>query len=95
MTSIPTVAEVSITERLLTRPVVAPDYLREKLAVQDLAHQMANNPEGLLPRLVHQSLEICEADSAGISVLEGDVFRWLGLAGTLCAFEGATHAQRF
>jgi two-component sensor histidine kinase len=84
------VAEVSITHELLRRPAPAPDYLREKLALQDLADQMANHPEALLPHLVKQAMEICDADAAGISVLEGDVFRWLGLAGKLAVFEGAT-----
>jgi two-component sensor histidine kinase len=91
----PTVAEVSITHELLRRPCPAPDYLREKLALQDLAQEMADHPEGLLPRLVKQALEICDADSGGISVLEGDVFRWLGLAGQLAAFEGATTPRNF
>jgi two-component sensor histidine kinase len=88
-------AEVSITHELLSRAAPAPDYLREKLALQDLAQQMADNPEGLLPHLVQQAMEICEADSAGISVLDGDVFRWLGLAGKLAVFEGATTPRDF
>lgn len=86
----PSVAEVSITHELLRRPCPAPDYLREKLALQDLAQQMADSPEDLLPRLVQQALDICAADAAGLSVLDGDVFRWLGLAGKLLTFEGAT-----
>ncbi len=86
----PVVAEVSITHELLRRPCPAPDYLREKLALQELAWEMADHPEGLLPRLVKQALEICDAASAGISVLEGNVFRWLALAGELAVFEGTT-----
>jgi two-component sensor histidine kinase len=88
-------AEVSITHELLSRVAPAPDYLREKLALQDLAQQMADNPEGLLPHLVQQAMDICDADSSGISVLEGDVFRWLGLAGKLSVFEGATTPRDF
>jgi hypothetical protein len=90
----PTVADVSITHELLRRAAPAPDYLREKLALQDLAQQMADQPEELLPRLVKQAMEICDADSAGISVLEGDVFRWLGLTGKLAAFEGTTPGRQ-
>ncbi len=56
---------------------------------------MADHPEELLPRLVNQAMDICDAASAGISVLEGDVFRWLGLAGSLAAFEGATTPRDF
>ncbi len=90
-----TVADISITHELLRRASPAPDYLREKLALQDLAQQMADHPERLLPRLVKQAMDICEADSAGISVLEGDVFRWLGLVGKLAVFEGATTPRNF
>ena len=84
------IAEVFITDELTRRAVPAPDYLREKLAIQDLAAQMADHPSEVLPRLVQLAMEICEADSAGISVLEGDVFRWFNLKGQLAAFEGAT-----
>ena len=84
------VAEVFITDELLRRAAPAPDYLREKLAIQDLAHQMADRPTEVLPRLVKLAMEICEADSAGVSVLEGDVFRWFNLTGKLAVFEDAT-----
>jgi two-component sensor histidine kinase len=90
-----TIAEVSITHQLLRRASPAPDYFREKLALQDLAQQMADHPEQLLPHLVAQAMDICDAASAGISVLEGDVFRWRDLAGTLAAFEGATTPRDF
>lgn len=90
-----TVSDVSITHELFRRASPAPDYLREKLALQDLAQQMADHPGDLLPRLVKQAMDICDADSAGISVLEGDEFRWLGLAGRLAPFEGATTPRNF
>jgi two-component sensor histidine kinase len=89
------VAEVSITHELLRRAAPAPDYLREKLALQDLALQMANHPEQLLPHLVQQAMDICEAAAAGISVLEGADFRWLALAGTLAPFEGTKTPRDF
>jgi two-component sensor histidine kinase len=86
------VAQVFITDKLVARSTPAPDYLREKLAIQDLADHMADHPGEVLPRLVKLAMEICEADSAGISVLEPETaqFRWLGLSGVLAAFEGAT-----
>lgn len=84
------VAEVFITDELLTRATPEPDYLREKLAIQDLAHQMADHPAEVLPRLVALAMQICDADSAGVSVLDGAVFRWLGLQGKLAVFEHAT-----
>lgn len=90
-----TVAEIIITRALLERPSPTPDYLREKLALQDIAAQMADNPEELLPHLVRQAMDICDAASAGISVLDGQVFRWIGLAGGLAAFEGGTTPRDF
>ncbi len=86
------IAEVVITDRLASRPEARPDYLREKLAIQDLANEMAEHPTQLLPRLVKLAMDICEAESAGVSVLDSDaeVFRWLGLQGTLSVFEGTT-----
>jgi two-component sensor histidine kinase len=86
------IAEVFITDRLASRPENRPDYLREKLAIQDLANEMAEHPGQVLPRLVKLAMDICEAESAGVSVLDSDagVFRWLGLQGTLSVFEGAT-----
>lgn len=90
-----TVADVTITHELLRRASPAPDYLREKLALQDLAAQMADRPEELLPDLVRHAMDICNATSSGISVLDGPVFRWVGLAGRLAGFEGATTPRDF
>jgi hypothetical protein len=56
------VAEVFITNELLTRTTPEPDYLREKLAIQDLAHQMADHPTEVLPRLV--ALAACASIAA-------------------------------
>jgi two-component sensor histidine kinase len=89
------VAQVFTTGELLVRPAPAPDYISEKLALQDLARGMADHPTEVLPRLVALSMETCDADSAGISVLDGDAFRWTALVGELSAFEGATTPRNF
>lgn len=91
----PAVAQVFITDELLRRAAPAPDYLQEKLAIQELARHMADRPAEVLPRLVKLAMEICGADSAGVSVLEGQEFRWFGLTGTLSVFEGATTPRGF
>ena len=85
-----TLADVLITEQLELRPPTRPDHLREKLALENLAHRMAHRPSDMLPQLVNAAMDVCDADSAGVSVLEGEEFRWLGLHGALVAFEGAT-----
>jgi two-component sensor histidine kinase len=86
------IAEVFITDRLVSRPETGPDYLREKLAIQDLANEMAEHPDAVLPRLVKLAMDICGADSAGVSVLDNEAkrFRWRGLQGALSVFEGGT-----
>ena len=86
------IAGVIITDELLRRPPVKPDYLREKLAIQDLAHQMADRPTEIIPRLVALAMEICDGISAGVSVLDPETnrFRWVGVQGALAAMQGVT-----
>jgi len=86
------IAPVIVTDELLRRPPANPDYLREKLAIQDLAHRMAERPGEVIPRLVALAMEICDGASAGVSVLDPDTnrFRWLGVQGELAAMKGVT-----
>lgn len=86
------VAAVFITEQLASRASAAPNFLREKLAIQDLAQVMSEQPKEILPRLVKLGMDICEAHSAGISIYESKSaqFRWFALAGKLATFEGTT-----
>jgi two-component sensor histidine kinase len=83
---------VIITDELLRRPPADPDYLREKQAMQDLAHQMADRPAEIIPRLVALAMEICDGVSAGVSVLDPETnrFRWFGVQGALAAMQGVT-----
>ncbi|MET3220128.1 two-component sensor histidine kinase [Bradyrhizobium diazoefficiens] len=91
------IAAVFITEQLADRQTAAPDFLREKLAIQNLAEVMSDHPDEVLPRLVKLGMEICGAHSAGISIFEPEVgqFRWHALAGELATFEGATTPRNF
>jgi two-component sensor histidine kinase len=95
------VADVFITDELARRPFPQADYLREKLAIQDLARQLADNPAQVLPRLVALAMDACGAASAGLSLYEpggGEnpgVFRWHHLKGRLARFEGATTPRNF
>jgi hypothetical protein len=94
------IQDVLITDQLRTRPPTNTDYLREKEALQDLAVQMADHPADVLPRLVALAMELCEADSAGISLYEAQagspgIFRWHYLTGRLAKFAGATTPRDF
>ncbi|WOH53540.1 hypothetical protein [Bradyrhizobium sp. sBnM-33] len=86
------IAAVFITEQLADRRSTAPDFLREKLAIQDLAQVMSDHPDEVLPRLVKLGMDISGAYSAGISIYEPEAaqFRWFALAGELATFAGAT-----
>jgi two-component sensor histidine kinase len=86
------VSQVYITNQLAGRVADRIDLAREKLAVQDIARQMANNPSQVLPTLVDLAIDLCGAVAGGISIYEkdGHVFRWHHLRGTLERFTGAT-----
>jgi signal transduction histidine kinase/ActR/RegA family two-component response regulator len=76
-----TLEEVDIRSELQFRPHRPPDYVAEHGALAVLAMEMAENPRNMLQKLVELALELCQADTAGISLIEGEVFRWEALAG--------------
>ncbi len=86
------VSEVYVSGELLRRPARQTDPLREKLAVRDIARQIARDPGQVLPVLVDLALTLCEAAAGGISIYEApnEVFRWHHLHGSLQKFTGAT-----
>src|SRR5690348_12376072 len=89
--------EVFITNELQTRPALRRDYVKERLAFQDLGKQMVSNPGEVLPRLVDLSMDLCDAVAGGISIYEeaDQVFRWQHLRGTLEKFTGATTPRNY
>lgn len=92
-------AHVYYTDELMHHPARRTDYLREKQAMQDLAAQMADHPEDVLPHFVDLAMELTGGVAAGISLYEKDpmpgVFRWRYLRGVLAPFEGATTPRDF
>jgi two-component sensor histidine kinase len=95
----PSIASVFITDELERRPPKKTDYLQEKLALQDLAARMADQPEDVLPRFVDLAMEMTGGVSAGLSLFEENpapgVFRWQYLRGVLSPFNGATTPRNF
>jgi PAS domain S-box-containing protein len=73
------------TAELSRRPRRAPDYEAENRALVTLAREMAASPEDILQKLADAALNLCEAHSAGLSLLEdGDQkkrFHWRAIAG--------------
>lgn len=76
---------VIVTDELKTRPTREPDYQSENRAIMALADELANSPEHILQRLTGTALDLCQAGSAGISLLvnepTGLFFRWPAVAG--------------
>lgn len=85
-----TLSEVVITPELASRPRRGPDHARENRALGDLAQELSENPRNMLQRLTEIALDLCRADTAGISLLEGEVFRWEGLAGVYATYRHST-----
>jgi signal transduction histidine kinase len=85
-----TLADVDVRSELDTRPRRAPDYEREHGALAVLAREMADNPRNMLQKLAEIAVDLCECHTAGISLLDGDVFRWEAVAGVFAAARGGT-----
>lgn len=74
---------IIITAELQRRPSRPPEHEAENRALIALAEEMASSPREILQRLAEAALDLCRAQSAGISLLEGDKkrFHWPALAG--------------
>ncbi|MBS0419412.1 MAG: GAF domain-containing sensor histidine kinase [Proteobacteria bacterium] len=81
---------------LALRPARAPDLAAENRALLRLAQTMARAPERLLQELVEELCELCDAGSAGLSLLETGqegqepCFRWVATAGRFNQYTGQT-----
>jgi len=88
------IGEIVITHQLSERTLRPRDPEKESKALQTLATVIVENPRGVLKCLVRLAIELCGAGSAGVSLLEktddGDVFRWVTLAGEFAPYEGGS-----
>ncbi len=82
------VDDVIITDGLTHRPSRAPDFETEAKALSTLASALAEDPGAVLQKLVDLIVETGIAGSAGISLLEGDNFRWDAIAGAWAHLRG-------
>src|SRR5215218_6555776 len=89
-TPIVTLDVVDIRRELESRPRRASRMAEEHRAFTTLASDMASNPRNMLQKLVEVAVDLCDAQTAGISLLEGDVFRWEAVAGVFAAARGGT-----
>jgi two-component sensor histidine kinase len=93
-------ADLYISPELHRRVSKITDHLGEKLALQDIAAQMVDHPEQVLPKLVERTMAMTGALSAGISAFEAQegtagIFRWRNLKGELARFEGTTTPRNY
>lgn len=88
--------DILITSKLSSRRRRA-DPEGENAALRTLARVMAEKPEELIDTLLSVALKLCDAGSAGLSVLDSaaQVFRWTNLAGALSNFIGGTTPRDF
>ena len=92
--------DILITESLSSRPERLPRVASENRALRTLATVMANAPEQLPDALLQAAVELCNAGTAGLSLLEttptGDViFRWTNMAGVLKSHVGGFTLREF
>ena len=79
------VHDVIITGELNRRPSRTPDFEAENKALSSLVKELAERPGNVLQRLVEVIVEMGVAGSAGVSLLEGERFRWAAIAGAWAA----------
>ena len=87
--------DVLITEQLFLRPPKPSNLQVENQALRMLGRQLTKPPKEILKHLVETALELCQAGTAGVSLIEAtgrgeEVFRWVTLAGAYERYEGGT-----
>jgi PAS domain S-box-containing protein len=71
------------TEELRNRPARPPNHEKENSALVALSSALADSPRTILQTLADKTLEVLDADSAGLSLLtkDGKRFYWAAIAG--------------
>jgi signal transduction histidine kinase len=91
---------VIATHELSRRPSRSPNHAAENGALVALAEEIATSPEGILQRLVDWALVLCEAHSAGITLVEQGtdgkaILRWRAVAGRFASHLGNSMPRDF
>ncbi|HEY9860577.1 MAG TPA: GAF domain-containing protein, partial [Candidatus Obscuribacterales bacterium] len=94
-----TLNDILITEELSQRAPRSPNLQAENQAMRLLVQRMAQGSESLMQTLADVALELCQAGTAGLSLLDTpdgeEIFRWNILAGTLAHHVGRTTPRNF
>lgn len=94
------VAHVDITPQLWTRPIHSPNGAAESAIMRRISDTMAIDPSKVFEVCTEGALELCHADTCGISLRERseageDIFRWIALTGVLKQHLHGTTPRRF
>jgi len=87
---IATLGDVDIRPELDSRPPRLPDYELEHEAFALLTAELTRNPDNVLQKLADVALDLCRADTSGVSLADGDLLRWEAVAGTFSGARGRT-----
>jgi signal transduction histidine kinase len=85
-----TLSDVDIRAALAARPRRPADDAQERRALAELLAELTRDPQTMLHRLAEAALHLCRADSAGLSLLDGEVFRWEAVAGVHASYRHRT-----
>ncbi len=77
---------VLITEQLYQRPCRPLNLEAEVQILRVLGQQLTRTPQAILKYLVSAAVDLCQAGTAGVSLIETlpsgeEVFRWIAVAG--------------
>ena len=88
---------VIVTGKLDQRPFRAPDFQAENAVLVSLAEEMAKSPGDIFHKLVEAVLKLCDAQSAGISLLDKGhkEFFWPAIAGQWKPYAGGGTPRDF
>ncbi|GAA6614916.1 ATP-binding protein [Scytonema sp. NUACC26] len=95
-----TLKDILITEELSRRASRTPNLQAENQAMRMLIHRMTHDAASLMQTLVDTALELCQAGTTGLSLLEttadgAEIFRAQALAGTLAHHVGGSTKRNF
>jgi signal transduction histidine kinase len=85
------------TPVLIARQTRAPNHVAENNALIALAEKMATSPDDVLQKLAETALALCQAQTAGVSLLQtnGERFYWPALAGVWASHVGGGMPRAF
>ncbi|MEO8099865.1 MAG: sigma 54-interacting transcriptional regulator [Acidobacteriota bacterium] len=90
---------VLCTQELAARPARPPNLEALTRALVTLAQNLANSPQDVLQQLANTALDLCMAQSSGISLLEEEdgrkIFRWHAIAGEFAPHLWGTTPREF